>query len=62
MNENFRILIRLLLDFVFKGPIENESPLYQVMAWRRTIDVSLSEPMVTRFFAASMRHTGGGGD
>ena len=37
MNENLCILIRISLNFVPKGPINNTSALVQVMAWRRLI-------------------------
>ena len=32
----FLFLIRISLKFVPKGPVDNESALVQVMAWRRT--------------------------
>ena len=49
MNENFCILMRISLKFVPKGPIDNKWALVQVMAWRRTGDNLLPEPMLTRF-------------
>ena len=54
MNEKSCILIQILLKFVPKGPIDNESPLIQVMAWRRTGDKPLSEPMLAQFTDAYM--------
>ena len=45
MNEKFRILIQISLKFVPKGPIDNKSALVQVMAWRRSGDKPLSEPI-----------------
>ena len=45
-------------SFVSKGPIGNTSVLVQVMAWRRTGDKPLSEPMMTQFTDAYMRHQG----
>ena len=48
-NDSFRILIRISLKFVPKGPVDNESVLAQVMAWGQTGDRVFSEPMVTRF-------------
>ena len=48
MNEKLRILIQISLKFVPKGPIDNNSALVQVMAWRRS--------MLTRFTDAYMRH------
>ena len=47
MNEKFCILIRMSLKFVPKGPIDNKWALVQVMAWRRSGDKPLSEPMVS---------------
>ena len=51
-NENFRISIEMSLNLVPKGPIDNKSVLVQVMAWRRTGDKPLPEPMLTRISAA----------
>ena len=56
LNEKFDISIRISLKFVHKGPIDNKPALVQVMAWRRTGDKPLSEPMLTRFTDAYMRH------
>ena len=36
------------------GPIANKSALIQVMAWHRTGDKPLSEPMMTQFTDAWM--------
>ena len=49
LNENVKISIRISLKFVPKGPIDNKSALVQVMAWRRTGDKSLPDPMLTQF-------------
>ena len=46
LNENFRIPIKNSLNFVPKGPINNIPALAQIMAWRRSGDKPLSEPMV----------------
>ena len=54
VNENFCILIRISV----KGPIANKPALVQVMSWRRTGDRPLSEPMLTQFTDAYMRHQG----
>ena len=35
-NQKFCILIKISRKFVPKGPIDNKSALYQVMAWRQT--------------------------
>ena len=52
MNEKFCIFIGISLKFVPKGPIVNKSALVQVMAWRRTGDKPLPEPMMTQFIVA----------
>ena len=56
LNEKARISITISLKFVPKGPIDNESALVQVMAWRRTDDKPLPEQMLTQFTDAYMRH------
>ena len=56
MNEKFCILIQISLKFVPKGPIDNKSALIQVMAWRRTGDKPLPEPMLTQFTDVYMQH------
>ena len=56
LNDNDRISIKISLKFVPKGPIDNKSALAQVMAWRRTGDKPLPEPMLTQFTDAYMRH------
>ena len=48
LSENVRILIKISLKFVPRGPINNISTLVQVMAWRRPGDKPLSEPMMVR--------------
>ena len=48
LNENVRIPIKISLKFVPKGPINNISALVQIMAWRRTGDKPLSEPMIVK--------------
>ena len=47
LNENVCIPIKISLKFVPKGPINNIPLLVQIMAWRRSGDKPLSEPMVT---------------
>ena len=44
--------------FAPMSPIDNTSTLVQVMAWRRTGDKPLPEPMLTQFTDAYMRHWG----
>ena len=45
-NENCCILIKFSLKYVRKGPIDNNRALVQIMAWRRSGDKPLSEPMM----------------
>ena len=56
LKENISILIQMSLKFVSKGPIDNKSALFQVMAWRRTGDKPLPEAMMTQFTDAYMQH------
>ena len=58
MKEKFCILIPISLKSVPKGSIDNNSALVRVMAWRRTGDKKVSEPMLTQFIDAFMRHQG----
>ena len=46
LNENVRISIKISLKFVPKGPIIINPALVQIMAWRRSGDKPLSEPMM----------------
>ena len=46
MNENVRISINISLKFVPKGLINNIPALVKIMAWRRSGDKPLSEPMM----------------
>ena len=43
---NIRISIQFLLKCVPKGPVNNDQALVQMMAWRRSGDKPLSEPMI----------------
>ena len=45
-NENGCILMKFSLKYVRKGPIDNNRALVQIMAWRRSGDKPLSEPMM----------------
>ena len=56
MNGKFCISIRISLKFVPGGPIGNMPALVQVMAWCRTGDKPLPEPMLVQFNDAYMRH------
>ena len=55
-TEKICILIRISLKFVPKGPINNIPALVQIMAWRRSGDKPLSEPMFIQFTDAYMRY------
>ena len=46
LNEDDRISITISLKFVPKGPINSIPALVQIMAWRRSGDKPLSEPMM----------------
>ena len=50
-NENCCILNKFSLKYVRKGPIDNNRALVQIMAWRRSGDKPLSEPMMGKFGA-----------
>ena len=52
MNEKFSILIEISLKFVRKGPIDNITALVYIYIHDRP----LSEPTLTRFTDAYMRH------
>ena len=55
LNEN-NIPIGISLKLVPRGPINNKSALIQVMAWRRTGDKPLPEPVMTQFTDVYMHH------
>ena len=46
LNDTLTIAIKISLNFVPKGPIENIPALVQIRAWRRRGDKPLSEPMM----------------
>ena len=54
LNENVWIPIKISLKFVPKGPINNIPALVQRMAWRRSDDKPLSEPMTYWCIYASL--------
>ena len=54
----FEIRLQRHWNYIPKGPIDNKSALVQVMAWHRTGDKPLSEPIQTQFADAYMRHQG----
>ena len=47
-----------VLNFGFKGPINNNPALVKIIAWHRIGDKTLSEPMQTLFIDAYMRDWG----
>ena len=46
LDENVRMSIKISLQFVPKGPINNNPALVQIMAWRRSGEKPFSEPMM----------------
>ena len=48
LNEIIWISIKISLNFVPKGPVNNIPLLVQIMAWHRPSDKPLYEPMVVR--------------
>ena len=56
LNKNDKMLIRISLKFVPRGPIYNNPALVKVIAWRRTGAKPLPEVMLTQFIDAYMRH------
>ena len=56
MNEKFGILIQISLMIVPMDLIDHKSALVQVMAWRRTGNKPLPEPMLVQSTDAYMRH------
>ena len=58
LNENDKIPIRISVKFVPRSSIDNNPAQVQVMAWRRTDDKPLSEPMLTQLTDIYIRHEG----
>ena len=56
MNENVGISIHISLKFATEIPYDNNSALVQVIAWCRTGNRPLTEPMMADFVNAYMRH------
>ena len=48
LNQNVSISMKISLNFVSEGPIDNIPALVQIMAWRRPSDKPLSETMMVR--------------
>ena len=57
VNQNQHILIKSLLEFVCKGPNDNDPALVQIMAWHGTGDLQLSEAMIAQCTDAFMCHS-----
>ena len=57
LNENLWILNKIWLKYVPWGLIDNMAAWVQIMAWRRTGDKPLSEPMLVCYTGAYMRHS-----
>ena len=49
LNQNYRILNQISLQFVTCGTTDNDLILVQITAWQRTCDKPLSEPMVSKY-------------
>ena len=46
VNVDIRVVMKISLKFVPKGPINNIPALVQIMAWRQSGDKPISEPML----------------
>ena len=46
LSENIRILSKISMKFVPTGPVNDIPALVQIVAWRRSGDKPLSEPMM----------------
>ena len=55
-NENVWVLNKISLKFANKGLLDNNTALVQIMAWHRTGNKPLSEPMMASFDDAYMHH------
>ena len=55
-NENDRIPNKISLKYVPRSPIDNKLAVVQAIAWRRTGDKPLPEPMLAQFPDAYMQH------
>ena len=56
LYENGRIPIQISMKYAPRGLVDNDPALVQVMAWRRTGDKPLPEPMITKFNDVYMQH------
>ena len=57
LNENVWISNTIWLEFVMKGPIDNNTALVQIMVWRWTGNKPLSEPMMAWAGDTYMHHS-----
>ena len=55
-NDNGKIPIKLSLKLAPKSPIDNKPALVWVMAWHRTGNKPLPEPMMMQFTDVFMQH------
>ena len=56
LNQNNRIIIQISLKFIPRSPIDYKPEMVQAMAWCRTGDKPLPEPLLAQFTDAYMRH------
>ena len=56
LNENDRIPIQISLKFGPRSPIDDKPELVRVMAWRRSGDKPLPEPILAQFTDTYMWH------
>ena len=56
MKEKSCVMIRISMRFLPKDPINNKLAMVQVMAWCRTGNKPLPEPMLTQLLNAYMWH------
>ena len=56
LNGNYLILNKISLKFHSRIPIDNKPALVRVMAWQRTGDKPIPEPMLTQLTDAYTRH------
>ena len=47
LKENVYISIKISLNLISKGPINNDPALVQIIAWHRQVDKPLSEPLMS---------------
>ena len=56
VNNKVCILIKFLLKFVPKGPIDNNPGVVKIMGWCQIGDKPLSKPMLNQFTDTFMQH------